>query len=279
MPSYLDLASAHYENFPVGSFLVPRRQRLHLRRIYAFARTADDLADEARDAEALAEFRGDFTSHLEGGEAPPVPLFLDLVISIRELDLPHHLFFDLLDAFALDLEVNRHDRESLLSYCRKSADPVGRLVLRVFGHDEPRLDALSDRICTSLQIVNHLQDIREDLLERDRIYMPEEDLRRFAVAPDELGRELATPGVRLLVEHWTKVSAEWLREGWELTRLVRGRLALELRAILHGVALVVGHLRRLDHDPLATHIRLKSWEKAHAVGRSLLSSKMPPEFG
>lgn len=259
--------------------MLPRPQRLHLRRIYAFARIADDLADEARDAEGLAEYRSDFEEHLRGGQAPPVPLFLDLVMSIRELELPPQLFLDLLDAFALDLEISRHDEESLLAYCRKSADPVGRLVLRVFGHDDPHLDALSDRVCTSLQIVNHLQDIKEDLVERDRIYMPEEDLRRFSVTPDQLVLDQATPGVRALVEHWTEVSAGWLREGWELTRLVPGRLRLELRAILHGVALVVGHLRRLDHDPLATHIRLKPWEKARAVGRALVSSKMPPEFG
>jgi phytoene/squalene synthetase len=205
-------------------------------------------------------------------------LFEDLVSSIEELDLPPQLFLDLLDAFALDLERTRHDQDSLLAYCRKSADPVGRLVLRVFGHDEPRLDRLSDRICTSLQIVNHLQDIREDLVERDRIYLPAEDLLRFGVTADELSRDVASPGVRAVVQRWTEISAGWLREGWELTRLVRGRLALELRAILRGVALVVGHLRRLDHDPLACHIRLSRGEKLRALGGALLSSKMPVEL-
>jgi phytoene/squalene synthetase len=148
----------------------------------------------------------------------------------------------------------------------------------VFGHDDARLDQLSDRICTSLQLVNHLQDVKEDLLERDRIYLPTEDLQRFGVEIDELRGETATPGLRAVVEYWTGISAGWFGEGWELTRLVRGRLALELRAILRGVALVIGHLRRLDHDPLATHIRLTRGEKLRAVGGALLSSKMPGEF-
>jgi len=256
MSDYLALAQTHYENFPVGSFLLPRRHRVHMHRIYAFARTADDLADELQDAAALAAFRADFAAHLEGEPQPPMPLLRDLAATIRERSLPRQLFFDLLDAFAIDLEKSRHDRVSLMAYCRKSADPVGRLVLRVFGHDDEHMDALSDRVCTALQLVNHLQDIREDLLERDRIYFPVEDMQRFGVSRDDLTAPVASPPVRHLVGYWTDESVALLRQGWPITGLVGGRLGVELRAIIHGVALVVKRLRGADHDVLASHIRL-----------------------
>jgi phytoene/squalene synthetase len=133
---YLALAGRHYENFPVGSWLLPARARRHLHRIYAFARTADDLADEQRDAAALAAFRADFLRHL-AGEAADVPLFVDLVATIRACDLEPACFTDLLDAFAQDCVQTRYDAGQLLAYCRRSADPVGRLVLRVHGYRDP----------------------------------------------------------------------------------------------------------------------------------------------
>ena len=126
---FMALAQRHYENFPVGSFLVPRQQRPHIHRIYAFARTADDIVDEHQDAAALQEYRESFLAHLEGDgtQTKEVPLFADLRATIRELDLPSELFLDLLDAFAQDLEVRRYaDGEQLFAYCRKSADPIGR---------------------------------------------------------------------------------------------------------------------------------------------------------
>ena len=274
----LALAATHYENFPVGSWLVPRAQRRHMHRIYAFARTADDLADEARDPVALAGYREAFTAHLDDPGRAASPLLRDLAASIRALDLPAQLFYDLLDAFALDLEVLRHDRASLFAYCRKSADPVGRLVLRVFGYRDEILDGLSDKICTALQLANHLQDIREDWLERQRIYFPTEDLARHGVAPDDLGGDRAGPGLRALVREWTDETAAMFAAGWPLTRRVRGRLAVELRAILAGAARVLRHLRRIDYDVLATHVRLTRGDKLGVLARALLTTRMPPEF-
>ncbi|MEY2980605.1 MAG: hypothetical protein RL562_832, partial [Planctomycetota bacterium] len=105
--AFLSLAAEHYENFPVGSILVPKRLRPHMHRIYAFARIADDIADERRDAALLAAFRADFLEHVGGAPSRPLPLFADLAVTVRELDLPVDLFTDLLDAFAQDLEVRR----------------------------------------------------------------------------------------------------------------------------------------------------------------------------
>ncbi|MFY9342135.1 MAG: squalene/phytoene synthase family protein, partial [Planctomycetota bacterium] len=196
--SWQELARRHYENFPVGSWLLPARARRHLHRIYAFARIADDLADERRDGPALAVYRADFLRHVEGA-ATDVPLFTELAATIRECRLEVALFTDLLDAFAEDCVRTRYDRPGLLDYCRRSANPIGRLVLRVHGHRDPESDRLSDRICTALQLLNHLQDLGSDLRERDRIYFPGEDLARFQVADADLRAATAGPGVRALV--------------------------------------------------------------------------------
>ncbi|MEZ5966170.1 MAG: squalene synthase HpnC [Planctomycetota bacterium] len=267
---FLALARTHYENFPVGSWLVPREHRPHIWRIYAFARVADDLADERQDAAALAAFRAAFIEHLSGEPVRPVPLLADLVSTIETRRLPPRLFFDLLDAFALDLEVSRHDEASLLAYCRKSADPVGRLVLRVFGHDEPRLDAWSDRLCTGLQLLNHLQDIGEDLRIRDRVYFPREDLVRFGVDEDRLRAPTADAAVRALVGHWHARVTGMFRDGWPLLGAVHGRLRLELRAICWGAVLCLRKIAAQRHDVLAARARLKGLAKASLPLRALL---------
>ena len=278
-PGFMALAGKHYENFPVGSFLVPRQQRPHIHRIYAFARTADDIADEHQDAAALQAYRSSFVAHLQRAPARPVPLFVDLRATIHEFDLPQALFLDLLDAFAQDLEVHRYaDGEQLFSYCRKSADPIGRLVLRVFGEATPERDELSDQICTALQLLNHLQDIKEDLLERDRIYFPMPDLARFGVSEEDLRADSANQQVRALVGYWTNRVAEMFRAGWPLTGQVGMRLRLELRGILHGAGRVLARIRAIDHDVLRFHIRLSRWQKLQVLGSALVGTEMPVDF-
>lgn len=267
------LARSHYENFPVGSCLAPRRLRPHIHRIYAFARVADDLADEHRDAAALAAFRASFAAHLAGHEAPRDPLLADVTATIGALDLPESLFFDLLDAFALDLTQSRHDEASLVAYCRKSADPIGRLVLRVFGWRDPALDALSDPICTGLQLLNHLQDIAEDLRERDRIYFPTEDLARHGVREADLRAATASPGVRALVREWHARITAMFTQGWPLLGALRGRLRLELRAIVWGAVLCLRRIAAADHDVLAVHARLSRADKLSLPLRALLGQR------
>jgi squalene synthase HpnC len=272
-PDFLALAREHYENFPVGSVLVPKRLRADVHRVYAFARTADDLADELRDPVAFAAFRAAFRAHLQGRATERVPLFQDLVATIGAHELPVELFEALLDAFEQDLHVRRYDEAGLFHYCARSADPVGRIVLRLFGHREEELDRLSDRICTGLQLLNHLQDVRSDLVERDRIYLPGEDLVRFGVDESALRAEHASPAVRALVRYWLDRTAELLRDGWPLTAHVGGRLRLELRAIVSGAAAVVAAIRRADFDVLGRQLRLSPVQRlaalAGALGRSV----------
>lgn len=264
------LAAEHYENFPVGSLLVPRRLRRHVHRIYAFARIADDIADERRDATLLAGYRTSFLAHRRG-VAGDVPLFVDLDATIEQLDLPEELFTALLDAFAQDLEVTRYrSDEELFDYCRRSADPVGRLVLRVFGYRDEELDRLSDRICTGLQLLNHLQDLGSDLRERDRVYFPQADLERFGVREEDLIAASATPGVRALVAYWLDRTVTMFAEGWPLMTRVRGRLRLELRAIVGSACRVVRRIRACDHDVLGGAVRVSKAERVAAVARAML---------
>lgn len=274
---YLSLARRHYENFPVGSWLLPPRARRHLHRIYAFARTADDLADERRDAAALRAFRADFLAHLDGARCD-VPLFVDLRATIVECALERELFTDLLDAFAQDLERTRYaDRAALRDYCRRSADPIGRLVLRVCGHRDPRLDALSDRICTALQLLNHLQDLRADLLERDRVYFPLAELAACGADVDDLRAPRADAGVRAFVLAEADRLAAEFAAGWPLVDAVRGRLRCELRAILRGAAAVLQRIRACGGDVLGGRVHLGRWRRVACVLAGL-AVRRPPRW-
>jgi squalene synthase HpnC len=270
---HLALAQQHYENFPVGSWLLPARARRHLHRIYAFARTADDLADERQDAAALAAFRADLLRHLDG--ATDQPLLRDLAATVRECALEPRLLLDLLDAFAQDCVQRRYDLAQLLDYCRRSADPIGRLVLRVHGLRDGALDALSDRACTALQLLNHLQDLGEDYRERDRVYFPREDLERFGVGAAMLGAPRATPQVRALVRYWAARLASDFAQAWPLVDRVRGRLRWELRAILRGAAAVLARIEAVDGDVLGGRVHLTRGERVRTVLGGLLLRRPP----
>ena len=263
------LARRHYENFPVASYLVPRAKRNALAAIYAFARCADDFADEPgveRRLEALADwrqrlrqcYRGDSPglSVLPGraadcraqgpdglGGLQPFSrdsVFIALGDAVREFGLSEAHFENLLRAFELDVRVNRRrDFESLLAYCACSANPVGRLVLELFGHREEELFALSDSICTALQLANFWQDVGVDL-DRDRIYLPMEDLARSNITLAEVeamklsaGRN-SPGGVRSLAadDRWQRLMAlevQRTRELFERGRPLPERVTPELR--------------------------------------------------
>lgn len=266
---YLSLAQRHYENFPVGSWLLPKAARRHLHRIYAFARTADDLADELQDRAALSAFRGEFLRH-QDPDVRDVPLFTELFASIRERELEVSLFTDLLDAFDQDCHQTRYSRPELLDYCKRSADPVGRLVLRVCGYRDPRLDAWSDYVCTGLQLVNHLQDLREDLIERDRVYFPVEELAACGATVDDLRADRASPEVRRFVLEQAARVGEGLAAGWPLVSAVRGRLRLELRAIIRGAAAVLARIRAVDGDVLGGDVHLSKAVRVRTVFAGLL---------
>ncbi len=193
---------AHYENFPVGLF-VPRDKRRYVHALYAFARAADDFADESPYAGMREEKLAEWETRLHAayrGEAQD-PIFLALGETVRRLEIPKHLLLDLLSAFRQDTVKSRYASwEELLDYCRRSADPVGRLVLLVFGYRDPELPPLSDALCTALQLANHWQDLAVDL-DKDRIYVPDDLLASLGLGAEDLRAGVVTePFGRLMRE-------------------------------------------------------------------------------
>src|SRR5262245_46576115 len=192
---------SHYENFPVG-LLVPKAKRRYVHALYAFARAADDFADEKAyegvRQEKLDQWEARLHAAYEG--AAEDPIFVALGETVRRLEIPKPLLLDLLSAFRQDTVKSRYESwDELVDYCRRSADPVGRLVLLVFEYKDPQLLPLSDAICTGLQLANHWQDVAVDL-RRDRIYVPRELLQRHGVHEWDLNAGKVDEAFRALMQ-------------------------------------------------------------------------------
>ena len=249
--------SDHYENFPVGSWLLPAAQRPAVAALYRFARYADDVADEG-DASPAARHEelgalDAAVTRLARGEPPGHAAVAPLATHARRMGLPAELLAALLSAFRQDVDTSRYpDYASLADYCRRSADPVGRLMLRLFAIDGPDTDALSDRICTGLQLVNFAQDVAIDW-RRGRLYVPLSDLRTHAV--DEADIDAATrgaapsPALRALVRAQVERARAMLESGAPLAARVPTRLAWELRLIVAGGLRICDRLASCGFDP------------------------------
>jgi phytoene synthase len=267
-----ELAASHYENFPVASWLLPARMRPPLAAVYAFARTADDVADggapPAQRLALLAEMERGLDAAAQGrGEGP---VFAALAETIRAHGVSIRHFRDLLSAFRQDVEVSRYpDFDSLLGYCRRSANPVGRIVLEMWGIGGEEALRASDTICTALQLANHLQDVRADYL-RGVVYLPQEELEAFGVGEEELGGETASPALRALMVFQVGRVRRLLAEGLPLLGMVRGPLARELRAIWRGGAAALESVERASYDVLRRAPRLGLRGKAACLAAAFL---------
>jgi squalene synthase HpnC len=251
------LATSHYENFPVGSILVPRRLRKHFYAIYAFARIADDFADEHYERGHSSEERLDlldwWLALLRESQATQSahPVFVALARTREEFDLPIGLFEDLLSAFKQDVTLKRYsDFDQLLDYCRRSANPIGRLILLLFGYRDEQLHTWSDRICTALQLANHWQDVEIDL-KKDRVYLPRESLNRFDLDVDSLKERQADERFKRLLAFEVARARDLFREGKPLCTAVRGRLGLELRVVWLGGMRILERIVENDFDVFA----------------------------
>lgn len=237
------LARTHYENFPVASFLLPRAMRPHVAAVYAFARTADDFADEgARSPGERLALLDDWQRRLDdamsgritedGSDAAAI--FTAVKTTIAACGLDPRLFSDLLSAFRQDVTTVRYETwADLIDYCRRSADPVGRLVLQIAGYRDAALEQKSDRVCTALQLANHWQDYDIDW-RRGRLYVPLEFVRNAGADPHDLDRRQITPAWR---DVWTRVvtlTRDLFDDGRGVADGVRGRLKWELRATWLG---------------------------------------------
>jgi len=243
------LARRHYENFPVASRLVPRDKRDALAAIYAFARYADDLADEPGIEGRLEKIAAwhELLRECFSGEVHH-PIFLALQDSARRFHLSFENFENLLRAFESDVSVNRHrDFSSLLAYCACSANPVGRLVLELFAQREPELFSLSDCICTALQLANFWQDVAVDL-ERDRVYLPLEDLQRFNYTLDDLRAGRVDGRWRELLKFEIARTRTLFEQGKTLLERVAPELRLQLRLTWLGGMTVLRRIESVGYD-------------------------------
>ncbi|MFO7542602.1 MAG: squalene synthase HpnC [Thiobacillus sp.] len=240
----------HYENFPVASWLLPRRLRRPVEAIYRFARSADDIADEgdAPAAERLSQLAA-YSAELdriEQGIVPTDPVFGPLAEAIRAHAIPLAPFRDLLSAFSQDVEKTRYaDFGEVMDYCRRSANPVGRLMMHLYGSHDPRHLAYSDAICSSLQLINFLQDIAVDF-RKGRIYLPQAELAAFHVSETQIAQGDTRGLWHAMMQKQIERTRKLLQAGAPLGRQLKGRIGLELRVtILGGEAI----LRKLHADP------------------------------
>ncbi|MFN4148666.1 MAG: squalene synthase HpnC [Rhodocyclaceae bacterium] len=245
----------HYENFPVASLLFPARLRPAVTAIYAFARTADDLADEgslstAERLRRLAGYRAEL-DRIGRGEASEEPLFQALQQQIASRGLPLEPFYDLLDAFCQDVVKDRYTSfDELLDYCRRSANPVGRLLLHLFAAVNAENLRHSDAICTALQLIDHWQDVGIDLDKgpRGRIYLPQEDLDRFGVTESALSCRVASAEFRALMRCQLDRARALMTSGAALGRVLPGRLGIEIRAIIAGGLAIIEKIEASGYD-------------------------------
>ncbi|HEX4986060.1 MAG TPA: squalene synthase HpnC [Burkholderiales bacterium] len=246
------MAVNHYENFPVASVLLPARLRRPVELIYAFARQADDFADEGDvpDAGRLARL-GAFGAQLdliEAGRQPQPPLFAELAGVVAEHGLPVQLFRDLLSAFSQDVTTKRYaDFTQVMDYCRRSANPVGRLLLHLYRATDERSLAQSDAICSALQLINFWQDVEIDY-RKDRIYLPADEMAEYGVTEAQIARRDTGGRWRELMAFQVARARRMLLAGAPLGRTLPGRIGLELRMIVMGGSRILDKIDRHGGD-------------------------------
>ena len=242
----------HYENFPVASWVMPGRLRRPVELIYAFARSADDLADEgdapaAERLQALAAY-GVQLDRIEAGQPPEGVLFQDLGQEIATHRLPVDLFRDLLDAFAQDVVKTRYASfDDVLDYSRRSANPVGRLMLHLFKRTEPAMLAWSDSICSALQVINFLQDVAVDW-RKGRVYLAQDELAAAGLDETWIAQARVDERWRAFMAAQVGRAGAMLESGAPLARSLPGRVGLELRMIVSGGLRIVHRLQRVRGD-------------------------------
>lgn len=241
------MSVGHYENFPVASLLLPRSLRRPVALIYRFARTADDYADEGREPrEARLENLRRWRAQLE----QPQDEFFENLRQIRlEHGLPLQLFHDLLDAFSQDVVKNRYaDFAEVLDYCRRSANPVGRLLLHLFKRVNETTCRQSDCICSALQLINFWQDVGTDYADRDRIYLPRDEMQRFGVEERQIAEGRVDDGFRALLAFQVERARRLMVDGKPLLDALSGRFRLEIAVTVEGGLRILDKLEQANYD-------------------------------
>ena len=271
------MTPGHYENFPVGSIFLPARLRAPIRAIYAFARSADDFADEGNEpAEARLSRLAEYHAHLdalERGESVDHPVFRNLAPHIQRFDLPYPLFHDLLSAFEQDCTKNRYAHfGEVMDYCKRSANPIGRLLLKLYGDDDAKHQAWSDGICSALQLINFLQDVAVDW-QKNRIYLPQDEMAKFGISE----RQIAEGRVDALWQQFMKGQIErarrMLQAGAPLGLALKGRIGFEMRLIILGGERILKQLHESRGDMFTQRPKLAWNDWFYMFGRALRTGK------
>ena len=256
------MSVGHYENFQVASLLLPRALREPVSVIYRFARTADDFADEGSDPPALRlEKLQGYRVELQGIQAnrpPATPLFRDVVRIVRDHALPLQLFHDLLDAFSQDVVKKRYASfAEVLDYSRRSANPVGRLLLHLFNKNTSENCKLSDSICSALQVINFWQDIEIDYA-KDRIYLPQDEMAEFGVSEAQIAARRCDRAFQDLLRFQVDRARRMMLEGAPLVRQLDGRFRLEIAITVQGGLRILEKLENADYD-MFRHRPVQLW--------------------
>ena len=254
----------HYENFPVASVLLPRHLRRPVAVIYAFARSSDDFADEGdfTQAERLASLESyrQELRQIETGQKTNLPLFTQLAGVIKEWSLPLRPFYDLLDAFSQDVLKARYaDFGEVMHYCSRSADPVGRLMLHLYGAAQSDNIAQSDSICSALQLINFWQDVEIDF-RKDRIYLPQDELARFGVTEELIAARKGNDAWRSFMTFQSNRTRRLLLDGAPLGGILKGRIGLEMRMIIAGGDRILSKIAGVRYNVLRRRPVLRAWD-------------------
>jgi squalene synthase HpnC len=266
------LATHHYENFIVATYLLPRRLRQHFYNVYAYCRWADDLADEIPDPREARELLDSWEAELRecyNGSATH-PVFIALRETIETFDIPIQPFCDLLTAFRQDQVVHRYSSwNSVLEYCRYSANPVGRLVLHLCGYRDPERQNLSDWTCTALQLANFWQDVSADLA-KDRIYIPLEELRRHDLTESDLFSRRFDQRYADLMRVLVARTRDMFLKGLPLAERVDRTLRIDIELFSHGGLAVLDAIDSIGYNTLQRRPKIKNAAKLRLLSRAIL---------
>ncbi len=249
----LQIAKNHYENFPVASWFLPRRIRYPIAAIYAFARRADDIADEGdlTDEQRLAQL-DDMGRAIDGAHQGLVsndPVFIALADTLQRFDLPVQLFHDLLSAFKQDVTKKRYaDFGEVMDYCRRSANPIGRLLLHLVGRTERQLLGHADALCSALQLINFYQDLTQDYDEMDRIYLPQDEFRRSLLNETYIKNRITDGPMILFMRKQYERTNKLLNAGAPLGKKLGGLFGFEIRLIAAGGSRILQRLHAEDEN-------------------------------